>query len=105
MKLYRYTLLKQDGSVEGLGVSKKKTFQEFYQILHCSIIEHIPHAYYPDNLGHVEMWGDEEARLKEGNTRNPHFKVLIGNPALGEPKEWDVVGDIIKEESQLNKVN
>ena len=105
MKTHKYTLLKQDGTTQFLGVGKKKSFQEFYEILNCTIIEHIPHAYYPDNLGHVEMWGDEEARFNSDNIRNPHFKVLRGNPLLGEPEEWDIVGDIIKDETQENKAN
>ncbi len=99
MKLYKYTRLGQDGSIEDLGVSKKKTFNELYDILDCSTIEIIPFAYYK-GLGHgrCSMYGDEEARFVIENNRNPHFNVLKGNPDLGEPAEWDIVGDIVKEE-------
>ena len=89
-KQYKYTLYKQDGTIEEIGVGKKKNFQDFYKILNCSMIEHIPHDYYPEKSGHAEFWGDEEGRFNSENHRNPHFKVL------GEG--WDVVGDIIKEE-------
>ena len=101
MKLYRYTLLNQDGTTKFLGISKKKDFKEFYKILNCSTIEHIPHCYYFEKLGHVEFWGDEEARFNSENHRNPHFKVL--KDINGE--EWDVVGNIIKEERVENKAN
>lgn len=98
MKQYKYTLYKQDGTIEVIGIGKKKDFRDFYKILNCSMIEHIPHDYYPDKSGRAEFWGDEEGRFLETNHRNPHFKVLKGNPLLGEYSEWDVVGDIIKEE-------
>lgn len=98
MKQYKYTLLKQDGTVEDLGVGKKKDFREFYKILNCQMIELIPRDYYPDKSGHATIYGDEEARFNEENYRNPHMKVLKGNPLLGEMPEWDCVGDLIKEE-------
>lgn len=98
MKQYKYTIYKQDGTIEDLGIGEKKNFQDFYTILNCQMIEHIPHDYYPDKSGHAEFWGDEEARFDSMNIRNPHFKVLKGNPDLGEAEEWDIVGDIIKEE-------
>ena|GEM_PF-6600637 len=99
MKQYKYTLLKQDGTTEDLGTGKKMSFKDFYRILNCEMIEIIPDAYYDGWVdGKLECYGDEEGRFKETNHRNPHFKVLKGNPALGEEPEWDIVGDIIKEE-------
>jgi len=97
-KQYKYTLLKKDGSTEDLIIGKKKDFSYFRKVLNCSMIEHIPHAYYPDASGHAEFWGDEEGRYNIDNNRNPHFKVLRGNPYWGDKSDWDVVGDIIKEE-------
>jgi hypothetical protein len=99
MKLYQYTILKQDGTKEVLKPCKKKTLKELYQILNCQMVEIIPNAYYEGlGHGHCTMWGDEEARFNPENYRNPHFKVLKGNIALEEEREWDVVGNIIKEE-------
>lgn len=98
MKQYLYTLYKQDGTIEVLPVSSKKSFAEMYKILNCTTIEIIPSAYYPDNFGRATVYADEEARFSENCGRNPHFKVLKGNPALGEPLEWDTVGDLLKEE-------
>ena len=95
MKQYKYTLLKQDGTIEDLGTGKQKDFKEFYSLLHCSTIEIIPHDYY---AGRATMYGDEEARFNSENKRNPHFRVLQGNQLLEEVAEWDVVGNIIKEE-------
>ncbi len=91
-KLYEYTLLKQDGTSEYLGVSKQKTLKELYKILECSTIEVIPVDYYKSRKHgrRCTMWGDEEGRYKEGNTTNPHFDVL--SPG------WDVVGNILKEQ-------
>lgn len=99
MKLYQYTILKQDGSIEKLEPCKKKTFKELYKILNCQLIEIIPTAYYEDKKhGRCKMYGDEEARLLETNHRNPHFNVLLGQVRIGELREWDVVGDIVKEQ-------
>ena len=91
MKLYQYTILKQDGTKEVLPPCKKKDFKELYQILNCELIEIIPSDYW-SGMGHgkCSMYGDEEGRFKETNYRNPHFKVLAPG--------YDVVGDIVKEE-------
>jgi len=98
MKLYKYTIYKQDGTIEVLPVSKEKDFKELYKILGCDMPESIPPAYYPEGFGDVIVYGDEEGRFKESNHRNPHFKVLKGNVLIGEPREWDIVGDVIKQE-------
>jgi hypothetical protein len=90
MKQYQYTLLKQDGTKKGLWISSKKTFQDFYKILNCSLIEIIhPDYYQGKGYGRCTMYGDEEGRFNSDNKRNPHFNVL----AL----DYDVVGDIIME--------
>ena len=102
MKQYKYTLLKQDGTTQDLGTGKQKEFKGaggLYELLNCTTIEIINDMYYDGWVdGEVECYGDEEARYNDNNHRNPHFKVLKGNPEFGEPEEWDVVGDIIKEE-------
>ena len=104
MKLYQYTILKQDGTKEVLKPSKKKTLAEFYKILDCRTIQLIPSLYYKGmGYGRCLMYGDEEGRFNSSNHRNPHFKVLKGNIELGEPPEWDVVGNIVKEEVYKGK--
>jgi hypothetical protein len=96
---YKYTLLKQDGTTEDLGTGAKKDFKELYKILNCSLIQIIPDEYYDGWIdGEVECYGDEEGRYNSENIRNPHFKVLKGNPAMGEVAEWDIVGNIVREE-------
>ena len=95
MKQYKYTLLKQDGSTEDLGVSKKKSLQELYEAIGCNMIEIIPSAYWVGKgFGRCTMYGDEEGRFVETNHRNPHFKVLVDDNG----GVWDVVGNILKEE-------
>lgn len=93
MKQYKYTLLKQDGSIEVLPVSNKKDFKELYTLLDCQMIEIIP-SDYCKGFGRCTVYGDEEGRFNSNNVRNPHFTVLIDH--TGSP--WDVVGNCIKEE-------
>jgi hypothetical protein len=95
MKLYKYTLLRQDGTTNDLGVSVKKDFKVFYNLLDCRLIEIIPSDYVPEGQRRATYYGDEEARYNTYNHRNPHFLVL--KDAIYND-EWDVVGDIIKEE-------
>ena len=91
---YKQILLKQDGTTQDLGTSpKKRTLEELYKILGCNIVEIIPSSYY-EGHGRCTMWGDEEGRFNKKNHRNPHFKVLIDD----QKREWDVVGNILKEE-------
>lgn len=95
---YKYTILKQDGTIEVLRDCPKKKFKGkggLYELLGCTTIELIPEVYY-EGLGHGDcnMYGDEEGRFNTKNTRNLHFKVL--KDVDGD--EWDVVGNIIKEE-------
>lgn len=98
MKMYKYTILKQDGTTDVLPVCPKKEFKGkdgLYELLGCTTIELIPDAYY-EGLGHgrCTMYGDEEGRFNTKNTRNLHFKVLKDVDGA----EWDVVGNIVKEE-------
>ena len=97
VKLYKYTLLRQDGAQVGLTPSKKKMFSELYLLLDCSTIQIIPRAYYPEKGRHT-IYGDEEGRFKEGNIRNPYFNELKSTDHFGGTMMYDVVGDCIKEE-------
>ena len=91
---YQYTLYKQDGTIELLPISPKKTFAELYQVLGCTTIERIPDEYYAGKgIPHGIMFGDEEGRYRSQNHRNPHFNVLT-DEAGGQ---WDVVGDCVFE--------
>lgn len=97
---YKYTLLKQDGTKKELGVRKKMIFADMYEILACHTIEFVPMAYWnmEYNTFGTSVWADEEGRFNSDNVRNPHFLVLQGDPSIGEPLEWDVVGNAIVEE-------
>lgn len=94
-KLYKYTIYKQDGTIEELEPCPGKDFKALYKMLNCEIIELIPDLYYKSkNWGKVTVYGDEEGRFNSENIRNPHFDVLID----ADGSEWDVVGNLIKEE-------
>lgn len=99
-QLYKYTLLRQDGSRYEGEPRPKMELKEMYEILGCEIVAVIPEDYYPDDtIGkRITIWGDDEARYVEGAHRNPHMKVLNGNPEIGEPAEWDCVGNLLQEE-------
>lgn len=94
-----YTLLKMDGTTEELlQTDKEVDFTQFREWLNCQMIELIPSQYYQEDWfgeGDTIVWGDEEGRYNTENKRNPHTKVLKGNPALGEMAEWDCVGNLI----------
>lgn len=90
-KLYTYTLLKQDGTTEKRVAVPKQTLQQLYTALNCRTIEIIPSDYYKGKKwGRCVVYGDEEARFDNRNTRNPHFDVLAPG--------YDIVGDCLKEE-------
>lgn len=96
---YEYTLLKQDGTTENLGVyPEKMSLQQLYETLTCDTIQIIPESYY-EGHGKCTMFADEEGRFSEKNHRNPHFKVLHSFEAFGVgiTGEFDVVGDVLKE--------
>jgi len=98
MKLYKYTILKQDATKEVLAPCKKKEFAEFRKMLNCELIELIPSDYFTGQGWNMcTCYGDEEGRFNSNNKRNPHFKVLH-NDLLSPGDDWDVVGDIIREE-------
>lgn len=98
---YHYKLYKQDGEVVDLGVRDSMPVKEMYQVLDCTMVEVIPRPYYPETDkadSNVTYWGDEEGRYKDGNQRNPFMEVLQGDTKLGEPAEWDCVGNLLREE-------
>lgn len=96
MKTYKYTLLKQDGTAETLGRQEEMDLDAMRDLLNCQMIELILRDYYQEAWGkNCLVFGDEEGRFNEKNIRNPHAKVLTGNPDLGEVAEWDCVGDLL----------
>lgn len=90
---YEYTLLKQDGTTENLGVyPQKATHDQLYKMLGCFTVQIIPETYY-EGHGRCTMWADEDGRFIDTNRRNPHFKVLQDPSGY----EFDVVGNVLKE--------
>lgn len=96
---FKYSLLKTDGTIEEISEPRDRmVVQDFYPILDATLCELIPFEYYPEQYqsGYI-IYGDEEARLKN-KERNKHMLVLEGDTSIGEPEEWDVVGDLILEQ-------
>ena len=90
MRLYQYTLLKQDGSKRKLKPCKKKTLEQLYKILKCDTVTIIPAVYWKGmGYGKVTMWGDDNARFNSANQQNPLFH------DLGDG--YYVVGNILME--------
>ncbi len=93
--MYHYQLLKQDGSIIDLDYHKEWKLEQIREVLKCGTVELIPQQYYQKAWGNCTVWGDEEGRFSNLNIRNPHMQVLKGSPSLGEPAEWDCVGDLL----------
>ncbi len=91
MKKFQYTLLKQDGSTEDLGIRREIKFDELYKILDCRTIEIIPEQYHQRDWGECTVYGDEEGRFRSTNKRNPHTQVIGG--------DWFCVGDLVRQAS------
>lgn len=99
---FTYRLLKQDGTTKRIGKAVPRfDLQGLYDALGCTHVELVPPAYYPDEYAGkvVAIYGngEDDVRSRAGIVRNPHLKVLEGDPTLGEPAEWDVVGDVLLE--------
>lgn len=107
MKLYQYTILKQDGTKEELPPQKKMDFDKVREILKCRTIEFIPKDYHPSWIkGFRYVMGDENAGVMINmadrvNYRNPHMEVLTD--MFGE--EWDVIGDLLLEQTYKEPTN
>ena len=95
MRQYKYTLLKQDGTIKEFGRQDEWDFKKIRKVLKCDTIELIPQDYKQHSWGRCLIYGDEEGRFNSDNKRNPFTKVLKGHPEYGEPSEWDCVGDLL----------
>ncbi len=92
---FHYERLKGDGTIEDFGTTRRKKMGEVYKILKCEMVERISGAYFKEPwVGKSVGFADIEGPLKTA-TRNPHFVVLKGDPALEEPEEMFVVGDVL----------
>ncbi len=98
---FKYEMLNQDGTRHTLKQTHKLSLKEIYALLDCTNVELIPQAYYPkeyqsdEALEHNIFWADGEGRFNSDNHRNPFMQVLKGNPNIGEPYEWDCVGNML----------
>lgn len=95
MKLYKYTILKQDGTKQVLAPRKKMDLEELQGMV-GGLIEIVPADYYSGQgwNQYCTVYMNEEARFDSNNKRNPHFNVLHDN----NDSPWDIVGVALREE-------
>lgn len=91
MKLYQYTWLRQDGTMQKLKPRRKMEYKDDLWKQIGDIIETIPPDYYFDKK--CTLYTDENGRSNATNYRNPWFLVLKDM----EGEEWDIVGDVLME--------
>ena len=90
-KLYRYTLLKTDGTEQDLGTRDHEMFLHYMQKAVGGPLELIPPAYYShQKWGQCTVYGDEEGRFKS-KPDNLHFH-MFPNGQFMPP----VVGDCLR---------
>lgn len=92
MRLYQYTLLKQNGTTQQLPICPQKDFKALYALLNCETIQVVPIDYI-NRPGRSTCFVDESGKFNPSNHRNPHFKVLTDSDGY----EMDIVGDAVLE--------
>lgn len=95
---YKTYLVEQDGEVQLIATGDKPLeLDTIKEVLGCSIAEVIPDRYALDaflQMGKLTIYGDEEARFKEGNVRNVMMKTFVQTPAQQEQerKQYEAMG-------------
>jgi len=94
---FRYELLKQDGTIKKFDAGKRKKIGEIRKILNAQTVGVVPVVYYPQKYEHVAIYSDQEANWNLEAKKNPHLLTIPGDPDLGEPEEFFIVGDALAE--------
>lgn len=94
---FRYELLKQDGTIKRFAGGKRKKINEIKKILKAETVGVVPVIYYPQKFAECALYSDQEGNWNPNNIKNPHLNVLQGDPELGEPEEFYIVGDVLAE--------
>lgn len=95
---FRYELLGQDGTIKKFEAGKRKKIVEISKILgHPTELSVVPVIYYPPKYAEAAMYSDQQANWNPNAVKNPHLQVLQGDPDLGEPAEFYIVGDVLAE--------
>ena len=95
---FRYELLCQDGTIKKYAAGKRKKIVEIAKILgRPEELGVVPVVYYPMKYAECALYSDQKGNWNPNNIKNPHLNVLQGDPDLGEPEEFYVVGDVLAE--------
>ena len=95
---FRYELLKQDGTIKKFAAGKRKKIAEISKILgNPEELGVVPMIYYPMKYAEAALYSDQKANWNVNAIKNPHLNVLQGDPDLGEPEEYYIVGDVLAE--------
>lgn len=92
---FRYELLKTDGTIKKFGPQKRKKVAEIRKILDAVTVGVVPVVYYPQKYAEAALYSDQEFSVD--NVKNPHMMELDGDPDLGEPEKFFIVGDVLAE--------
>jgi len=101
LKLYKYTILKDDGTKQVLAPRSKMDLEELQGMV-GGLIEIVPTDYYVKQGWNPKctVYINKEGRFDSNNKRNPHFNVLHDN----EGNPWDIVGVALREEVYHEKL-
>lgn len=94
---FRYELLLMDGTVKKFGAQKRKKVGEIRKILEAETVGVVPVVYYPQKYAGAALYSDQEGNWNVNNVKNPHLMELDGDPDLGEPEKFYIVGNVLAE--------
>lgn len=92
---FRYELLKTDGTIQKFGAQKRKKVAEIRKILDATTVGVVPVVYYPMKYAEAALYSEQEFNVNL--EKNPHLQTLQGDPDLGEPEEFYIVGNVLAE--------
>lgn len=92
---FRYELLKTDGTIKRFAAQKRKKVGEIRKILDATTVGVVPMVYYPQKYANAALYSEQEWNVNL--EKNPHMMELDGDPDLGEPEKFFIVGDVLAE--------
>lgn len=94
---FRYELLKTDGTIKRFSAQRRKKVAEIRKILDANIVGVVPPVYYPQKYHQVAIYSEQDPNWATEPKKNPHLLELDGDPDLGEPEKFYIVGDVLAE--------
>jgi len=92
---FRYELLQTDGTILKFPPQKRKKVAQIRKILDAVTVGVVPMVYYPQKYANAALYSDQE--FDATYIKNPHLMELDGDPDLGEPEKFFIVGDVLAE--------